>query len=158
MLTVQKIENITFKIPDYKNNNQMLCSIILDLNARRIDFTILDYASSLDSDYGIMWTGDRVKSNCPKAVTIHHLLKVKCDYDTLIPKMIKKMKFKEEVIDEINKYIKIAMKELGYDIKEEDPLFINYNERPYSSSIKYLIEQTDFYETLVMKNGNAIRR
>lgn len=157
MLTAQKIENITFKIPDYKNNNQMLCSIILDLNAKRIDFTILDYASSLDSDYGIMWTGDKVKSNCPKAVTIHHLLKVKCVYDSTSC-MERKMKFKEEVIDEINKYIKEAMKELGYDIKEEDPLFINYNERPYSSSIKYLIEQTDFYETLVMKNGNTIRR
>jgi hypothetical protein len=157
MLIANKIENITFKITDDKNN-KMLCSIILDLNARRVDFTILDYVSSLDSDYGIMWTGDKVKSNCPKAVTIHHLLKVKCDYDTLMPKMIRKMKFKEEVIDEINKYIKEAMKELGYDIKEEDPLFINYNERPYSSSVKYLIEQTDFYETLVMKNGNAIRR
>lgn len=157
MLTAQKIENITFKIPDYKNNNQMLCSIILDLKTKRVDFTILDYASSLDSDYGIMWTGDKVKSNCPKAVIIHHLLKVKCVYDSTSC-MKRKIKFKEEVIDEINRYIKIALKELGYNIEEEDPLFINYNERPYSSSIKYLIEQTDFYETLVMKNGNAIRR
>ena len=157
MLTAQKIENITFKITDDKNN-KMLCSIILDLNAKRVDFTILDYASSLDSDYGIMWTGDQVKGNCPKAVIIHHLLKVKCNYDDLMSCMERKIKFKEEVIDEINKYIKEALKELGYKSKEEDPLFINYEERPYSSSIKDLIERTDFYETLVMKNGNSIRR
>nr|DAU86085.1 MAG TPA: hypothetical protein [Caudoviricetes sp.] len=157
MLTAQKIENIMFKVTDHDKNNKMLCNIILDLNARRVDFTILDYASSLDSDYGMMWTGDKVKGNCPKAVIIHHLLKVKCVYDSTSC-MERKIKFKEEVIDEINKYIKEAMKELGYDIKEEDPLFINYNERPYSSSVKYLIEQTDFYETLVMKNRNAIRR
>ena len=157
MLTAHKIENIMFKVTDHDKNNKMLCNIILDLNARRVDFTILDYASSLDSDYGMMWTGDKVKGNCPKAVIIHHLLKVKCVYDSTSC-MERKIKFKEEVIDEINKYIKIALKELGYNIEEEDPLFINYDERPYSSSIKYLIEQTDFYETLVMKNGNAIRR
>ena len=157
MLTANKIENITFKITDHKTNNKMLCSIILDLNARRLDFTILDYASSLDSDYGIMWTGDKVKGNCPKAVIIHHLLKIKCNYDSTSC-MERKMKFKEEVIDEINKYINTAMKELGYNINEEYTLFINYDERPYTSSIKELIEHTDFYETLVMKNGNAIRR
>lgn len=157
MLSAYKIENIMFKVTDHDKNNKMLCNIILDLNARRVDFTILDYASSLDSDYGMMWTGDKVKGNCPKAVIIHHLLKVKCVYDSTSC-MERKIKFKEEVIDEINKYIKIALKELGYNIEEEDPLFINYNERPYSSSIKYLIEQTDFYETLVMKKGNTIRR
>ena len=157
MLSAHKIENIMFKVTDHDKNNKILCNIILDLNARRVDFTILDYASSLDSDYGIMWTGDKVKSNCPKAVTIHHLLKVKCVYDSTSC-MERKIKFKEEVIDEINKYIKEALKELRYNIEEEDPLFINYDERPYSSSVKYLIEQTDFYETLVMKNGNAIRR
>lgn len=157
MLSAHKIENIMFKVTDHDKNNKMLCNIILDLNARRVDFTILDYASSLDSDYGMMWTGDKVKGNCPKAVIIHHLLKVKCVYDSTSC-MERKIKFKEEVIDEINKYIKEALKELGYNIEEEDPLFINYDERPYSSSIKYLIEQTDFYETLVMKNGNAIRR
>ena len=157
MLTANKIENITFKITDDKNN-KMLCSIILDLKEKRVDFTILDYESSLDSDYGLMWTGDKVKSNCPKAVTIHHLLKVKCDYDTLMPQMIRKMKFKEEVINKIDEYIKEALKELGFDTKEEDPLFINYDERPYSSSVKYLIEHTDFYEQLIMRNGNTIRR
>lgn len=157
MLSAHKIENIMFKVTDHDKNNKMLCNIILDLNARRVDFTILDYASSLDSDYGMMWTGDKVKGNCPKAVIMHHLLKVKCVYDSTSC-MERKIKFKEEVIDEINKYIKIALKELGYNIEEEDPLFINYDERPYSSSVKYLIEQTDFYETLVMKNGNAIRR
>ena len=158
MLSAHKIENIMFKVTDHDKNNKMLCNIILDLNARRVDFTILDYASSLDSDYGMMRTGDKVKGNCPKAVTIHHLLKVKCDYDTSEPAMVRKMKFKEEVIDEINKYINTAMKELGYNYNEEDPLSINYNERPYSSSIKELIERTDFYETLVMCNGNSIRR
>lgn len=157
MLTANKIENITFKINDDKNN-KMLCSIILDLKEKRVDFTVLDYESSLDSDYGLVWTGDKVKSNCPKAVTIHHLLKVKCDYDTLIPQMIRKMKFKEEVINKIYEYIKEALKELGYNTKEEDPLFINYDERPYSSSVKYLIEHTDFYEKLVMKNVNTTRR
>lgn len=157
MLTANKIENIMFKITDHETNNKMLCSIILDLRERRLDFTILDYASSLDNDYGIMWTGDKVKGNCPKAVIIHHLLKVKCNYD-LTSCMERKMKFKEEVIDEINKYIKEALKELGYKSKEEDPLFINYDERPYTPSIKELIEQTDFYETLVMRKGNTIRR
>ena len=158
MLSAQKIENIMFKVTDHDKNNKMLCNIILDLHARRVDFTILDYASSLDSDYGIMWTGDQVKGNCPKAVIIHHLLKVKCNYDDSISRMERKIKFKEEVIDEINKYIRKAMKEFGYNSKEEDPLFINYEERPYSSSIKELIERTDFYETLVMWNGNSIRR
>lgn len=136
----------------------MLCIIILDLASKRIDFTILDYESSLDSDYGIMWTGDKVKCNCPKAVAIHHLVKVKCDYDTAASSMERKMKFKEEVIDKINKYIKEALKELEYNTNEEDPLFVNCDERPYSSSVKHLIEHTDFYKQLVMKNGNTIRR
>lgn len=157
MLTINKIENITFKITDNKNN-KMLCSIILDLADKRVDFAILDYKYSLDSNYGTMWTGDKVKSNCPKAVTLHHLIKVKCDYDIYATHMERKSKFKEEVINEIDKYIKEALKELDFNFNEGDPLFINYDESPYSSSVKYLIEHTDFYEKLVMRSGNTIRR
>ena len=144
-MVINKLENITFKIKD-DQGNKLLGSIVLDFDERRIDFLVAEYKASLDSEYGVMWTGDRIKSNCPRAIYMHHVVHSKhChEGDHTFMTITERKNCLQDTINTIEKYIKEILTDLGFNYND-DPLLIKYPNFERLKSIKELMEETDFY-------------
>ena len=151
MITINKLENITFKVKDDKGN-KLLGSIILDFEERRIDCIISNYATSLDSEYGNKWSGDSIRSKCPKTIHVHHTLHHKHYHDSDETFMtIKERKLcLKDTISCIERYIKEILLDLRFNFNNEE-LLINYPNFSNLKSIKELIEETDFYREIFTK-------